>query len=147
MRESAEKKRKVQKSNYEDMVRSRYWQPVHIAEWFSRLEEACTRARTSEFSIVYRFYSTVWGSVRYVGRSDNPFSRESGHYFNVGVYGIHERLGGRVTWVDFMYITGLERFRESFEEECKQFHYHEPELNTNHPAKLDPFWECPICKQ
>ena len=125
--------------------KSRYWKIIHIDDWLDRLEEAATRAGTRDFSIVYRFYSTKGGPVRYVGRSDNPFSRESGHYYSIGVYGIHERLGGRVTWVDFMYITGPGRFRESYEEECRQYHIHEPDLNIIHPAKRYPSWKCPIC--
>lgn len=134
------------------MVKSRFWEPVHITEWVDRLNEAetraSTRAGTTKFSIVYRFYSTIDGPVRYVGRSDNPFSRESGHYYNVGVYGIHEQIGGRVTWVDFMYITGPGRFKKSYEEECRQYHRHQPDLNTVHPAKrARTSWECPICEK
>lgn len=128
------------------MVKSRYWTPVYITEWFDRLREATTRARTTKFSIVYRFYSTFDGPVRYVGRSDNPFSRESGHYYCVGIYGIHERIGGRVTWVDFLYITGRRRFAESYEEECKQYHNHQPDLNAIHPARLRLSWKCPVCE-
>jgi len=127
-------------------VKSRYWKPVHITEWLDRLREAETRAGTSKFSIVYRFYSTIDGPVRYVGRSDNPFSRESGYYYKVGIYGIQEQLGGRVTWVDFSYITSLGRFKESYEEECRQYHRHQPDLNSVHPAKLRPSWKCPICE-
>ncbi len=127
------------------MVKSRYWTPVHITEWLDRLREAATRARTAKFSIVYRFYSTIDGPVQYVGRSDNPFSRESGHYYRVGVYGIHKRIGGRVTWVDFLYITGRWRFIESYEEECRQYHYHQPDLNVIHPAKIRRSWKCPVC--
>lgn len=127
-------------------MKSRYWNLVHITEWIDRLKEAKTRARTTKFSIVYRFYSTIDGPVRYAGRSDNPFSRESGHYYNIGVYGIHAYISGRVTWVDFMYITGRERFKESYEEECRQYHRHQPDLNVSHPAKLRPSWKCPVCK-
>jgi hypothetical protein len=107
--------------------------------------DVIARAGTENFSIVYRFYSTYDGPVRYVGRSDKPFSRAEGHYNKIWFDGIHEELGGRIAWVDFCYITGRRRFRESYEEECRKFHYYNPILNINHPAKLRASWTCPIC--
>jgi hypothetical protein len=126
-------------------MKSAYWKPVHISEWVDRLDDVATRAGTGRFSVVYRFYSTYDGPVRYVGRSDDPFSRAEEHCYQIGTDGIHEWLGGRVAWVDFCYFIGRERFRESYEEECRKYHHDEPDLNINHPAKLYQSYECPVC--
>lgn len=85
-------------------MKSVYWQPVHVSEWLDRLYDVVTRAGTDRFSIVYRLYSTWDGPVRYVGRSDQPFGRASGHYSMIWFDGIHEELGARIVWVDFCYI-------------------------------------------
>ncbi len=55
--------------------------------------------------------------------------------FKVIIKGIHKYLGGQISWIDFRYFTGPSRFKEAYEEECKQWHKHEPDLNTNHPQK------------
>jgi len=129
------------------MQKSGYWRKVRISDWFDRLASVSRRVEGKGFSIVYRFYSTEHGPVKYVGRSDSPFSRASGHYYGIGVYGIHSGLGGRVTWVDFRYIVGQGRYKASYEEECRQYHWHWPDLNTNHPAKRHWSWACPVCGQ
>ena len=126
-------------------MKSGYWLPVHVSEWLDRLYDVVARAGTDRFSIVYRLYSTWDGPVRYVGRSDQPFGRASGHYSKVWFDGIHEELGARIIWVDFCYIMGRGRFRESYEEECRRYHYEDPYLNTNHPAKLSESCACPVC--
>lgn len=130
------------------MFISNYWKPVKIFDWYNRLCEVETRAGTDKFSIVYRFYSTEYGPVRYVGRSDSPFNRENRHFYQIRDYGIHERLGGRIFLVDFMYITGKGRFRKSYEEECKQYHIYGPDLNINHPHSNHHSWKCQLsnCK-
>lgn len=124
---------------------SKYWKPVKILDWRYRLYEVETRAGTNEFSIVYRFYSTKNGPVRYVGRSDSPISRSHSHRSQIGDYGIHEYLEGKVSWVDFKYFTGRSRFKEVYEEECRQWHDHDPNLNINHPHKKYKSWKCPSC--
>jgi len=84
-----------------------YWKQVPVDEWRQRLQEADTRTG-SRFSIVYRFYSTYDGPVRYVGRSDNLLERVAQHWSMIEDYGIHA-LGGRVSWVDFTYLVGRAR--------------------------------------
>ena len=128
---------------------SKYWKPSKIVEeWGYRLWEAETRARTDKFSIVYRFYSTRNGAIKYVGRSDSPFYRLNGHVYQIGEYGIHNFLDAQLSWVDFKYFTGQSRFKEGYEEECKQWHKYHPVLNSNHPHKrYKKSWKCPICRK
>lgn len=135
------------KPEKEKIKSSKYWKQVKINDWRDRLHEVETRAGTNPFSIVYRFYSTKSGRVRYVGRSDSPFNRQSSHISQI-IKGMHNYLGGQISWVDFKYFTGPSRFKEAYEEECKQWHKHEPDLNTNHPQKIKhTSWKCPICKK
>jgi len=65
----------------------------------------------------------------------------------MGDYGIHEYLEGQVSLVDFKYFTGSSRFKEAYEEECRQWHFHNPDLNTNHLHKKYESWKYPICKK
>ena len=126
---------------------SKYWKPVHIFDWYDRLSEAEKRAGTDKFSIVYRFYSTKNGKVRYAGRSDSPYNRLNGHIFQIVDCGMHDFLGSRVTMVDFRYYTGSSHFEKAYEEECKQWHIHDPDLNDRHPHRKYNSWKCPICKK
>ncbi len=121
-----------------------YWQPVPIEEWEDRLKAVANRVY-GPFSIVYRFYSEYDGYVRYVGRSDKPFSRAEQHWNMIEDYGVHN-LGGRVVWVDFTYFAGYGRKRAAYKEECRRYHLDEPDLNTSHPAKPKGcLYKCPIC--
>lgn len=120
----------------EKIKSSKYGKQVKILDWKDRLREVETRAGTVKFSIVYRFYSTENGPVRYVGRSDNPISRSYSYISLIGDYGMLEHLGGRISWVDFKYFTGRSRFKEAYEEECRQWHDCNPDLNTNHPHTI-----------
>ena len=128
------------------IMSSKYWNPSKIVDdWYYRLYEAKARAGTDKFSIVYRFYSTINGPIRYVGRSDSPINRLNGHVYQMEEYGIHGYLDAQLSWVDFKYYTGQSRFKEAYEEECKQWHNHDPDLNSNHPHKIYESWVCPIC--
>lgn len=123
-----------------------YTSKIPIDDWRDKLYERSNRLGTENFSIVYRFYSTYSGPVRYVGRSDSPLGRESQHYGDIGFYGIHEELGCRVAYVDFRIFRGKGRFRKAYEEECKQFHENSLDhLNINHPQSYSYSWECPYC--
>ena len=97
------------------MYKSGYWRKVSIAEWFNRLDSVSRKLNGKRFSIVYRFYSTFDGWVRYVGRSDSPVVRANSHWSLIGPYSMHVGLGGQVSWVDFCYIVGKGRCRAAYE--------------------------------
>ncbi len=124
-----------------------YWSLINIDEWTERLEHLHRRIDTYKFSIVYRFYSTSYGPVKYVGRSDNPFNRAHNHLNKLEPYSMHNRLEIQVAYVDFCYFTGAWRKSHSYQEECRQYHkYYNTIANSNHPAKpIDRPIKCPIC--
>ena len=126
---------------------SKYTNRIPIEDWRNKLWEINERIN-KEYSIVYRFYSSVNGHVRYVGRSDSPFSRESGHFNRLGLFKKHKRLKIQVSYVDFCRFKGRGRERKSYEGECRQYHHHNPDGNSRHPNRLTYSWGCPVrgCK-
>jgi len=125
-------------------VSSAYCKRVSYNYWKDKLLVVKKREGTDEFSIVYRFYSINNGGVKYVGRSDTPFSRSNYHYQQIFCNGMHGDLDCRIFEVDFKCFTGKNRFEEAYIEECRIFHKLKPEKNKNHPArnKGEP-WKCP----
>lgn len=125
-------------------VSSAYCKPVLYSNWNDKLREVKTREGTDELSIVYRFYSVNNGRVKYVGRTDKPFSRSNYHYQQIFCNGMHGDLDCRIFKVDFKYFTGKNRFEEAYKEECRIYHNRKPEKNKNHPARNKcESWKCP----
>ena len=122
--------------------------PSHINHlWLNRYAESLEDLE-QDVNIVYRFYSTLDGSVKYVGRSDHPFDRESGHWNNFGQYSMHNRLEIQIVYVDFCYFTGRWRKLYSYREECRQYHKHcDTIVNLVHLAKPSEMLNtnCPVC--
>lgn len=125
-------------------VSSAYCKRVSYNNWKDKLLEVKKREVTDEFSIVYRFYSVNNGGVKYVGRSDTPFSRSNYHKQQIFCYGMHWDFECRIFEVDFKCFTGKNRFEEAYIEECRIFHNRKPEKNKNHPARnKGESWKCP----
>lgn len=121
----------------------RFTKPIPVDGWRDALHRVAKRIGTRNFSIVYRFYSTRAGIPFYVGRSDNPWGRESAHWRALRKYRKHRQLRCRVSFVDFAIFRGRQRRRLAYEQELRSFYYDENDLvNQNRPA-VPEYWLYP----
>lgn len=131
------------KNDEKRMVSSGYCKRISYKNWLDKCK-AKTPEGNDEFSIVYRIYSVDNGDIKYVGRSDKPFSRINSQIQQIICNGVSNSLGFRIFEVDFKCFTGKNRFEEAYKEECRIYHKDNPENNLNHPA-INPYelWKCP----
>lgn len=114
------------------------------------------RKYNGKVSMVYRFFDTnVVGKkyIVYVGRSDSSENRMNSHInaINTFINSHHEKIG-KVTGVNFCFITGRRRQIVSYYEECLQYHLFGGKKslrgNSKHPEQphsRNKLYKCPIC--
>jgi hypothetical protein len=122
-----------------------YCKSYKFDEWKDLFDNVVEKTGENDFSIVYRFYSTRGGCVKYVGRSDSPYERFNYYSSKIGYNNMLESLDFQLSWFNFKYYIGRLRKKEVYLEECRQFHLHDDIRNSKHPARMCASWDCPYC--